>query len=74
MKAATGELNLTVITVVAIVAVMGIFYILFPKIQEMIDNEWDALGNRKDAISETEGAGGHGETYIVLDGYDVTIR
>ena len=73
MKAATGELNLTVITVVAIVAVMGIFYLLFPKIQEMINNQWDALGNRDESIKGTQNAGGT-TNYIVIDGYDVTIR
>ena len=72
MKAATGELNLTVITVVAIVAVMGIFYMLFPKIKEMIDNQWDALDDPSSAKDETDKI--IDDNYIVLDGYDVTIR
>lgn len=42
MKAATGELNLTVITVIAIAAIMAFFgTILWPKIQGTINNQWE---------------------------------
>ena len=42
MKAATGELNLTVITVIAIAAIMAFFgTIMWPKIQNTINNQWD---------------------------------
>ncbi len=42
MKAATGELNLTVITVIAIAAVMAFFgTIMWPKIQSTINSQWD---------------------------------
>ena len=34
MKAATGELNLTVITLIAIAAVIGFFWIMWPNIQK----------------------------------------
>lgn len=41
MKAATGELNLTVITIIAIAAVIGFFWIFFPRIRNSINNQWD---------------------------------
>lgn len=40
MKAATGELNLTVITLIAIAAVIGFFWIMWPNIKESINNQW----------------------------------
>lgn len=43
MKAATGELNLTVITIIAIGAVMAFFWLFWPKIQNTITNQWDNI-------------------------------
>ena len=43
MKAATGELNLTVITLIAIAAVIGFFWIMWPKIQTSINTQWDNI-------------------------------
>ncbi len=44
MKAATGELNLTVITIVAIAAVIGFFtVVMWPKIQTAINDQWDTV-------------------------------
>ncbi len=40
MKAATGELNLTVITLIAIAAVIGFFWVMWPQIQNSINNQW----------------------------------
>ena len=40
MKAATGELNLTVITLIAIAAVIGFFWIMWPNIKTSINNQW----------------------------------
>lgn len=40
MKAATGELNLTVITIIAIAAVIGFFWLLWPSIQNSINSQW----------------------------------
>lgn len=40
MKAATGELNLTVITLIAIAAVIGFFWLLWPSIKETINTQW----------------------------------
>ena len=43
MKAATGELNLTVITLIAIAAVIGFFWILWPQIQNSINTQWENI-------------------------------
>lgn len=40
MKAATGELNLTVITLIAIAAVIGFFWLMWPNIQNSINKQW----------------------------------
>lgn len=40
MKAATGELNLTVITLIAIAAVIGFFWLMWPQIQNTISSQW----------------------------------
>lgn len=41
MKAATGELNLTLITIIALGAVLGFFWLLWPSIKEKISTTWD---------------------------------
>ena len=41
MKAATGELNLTLITIIALGAVLGFFWLLWPSIKEQISTTWD---------------------------------
>lgn len=43
MKAATGELNLTVITLIAIAAVIGFFWIMWPNIQNSITTQWESI-------------------------------
>ena len=43
MKAATGELNLTVITLLAIAAVIAFFWLMWPNIQETINGQWTNL-------------------------------
>ena len=40
MQAATGELNLTVITLIAIAAVIGFFWLMWPNIQNSIQKQW----------------------------------
>lgn len=46
MKAATGELNLTVITIIAIAAVIGFFSIvLFPQIKNSVTDQWSNVSN-----------------------------
>lgn len=41
MKAATGELNLTLITIIALGAVLGFFWLLWPSIKDQITGTWD---------------------------------
>ena len=44
MKAATGELNLTVITIVAIALVIGFFSaVLWPNIKNSINSQWNDI-------------------------------
>lgn len=43
MKAASGELNLTVITLIAIAAIMGFFWLMWPKIQNSINAQWNNI-------------------------------
>jgi len=43
MKAATGELNLTVITLIAIAAVIGFFWLMWPSIQNAINSQWENI-------------------------------
>ena len=45
MKAATGELNLTVITIVARALVIGFFTaVLWPNIKLSINSQWNSVG------------------------------
>ena len=54
MKAATGELNLTVITIVAIALVIGFFTTIFwPQIQSTITGQWETIsGGSSGTVSE----------------------
>lgn len=45
MKAATGELNLTVITLIAIAAIIGFFWIMWPTIQGAINKQWGNISS-----------------------------
>jgi len=45
MKAATGELNLTVITLIAIAAVIGFFWLMWPAIQGAINSQWSNISS-----------------------------
>ena len=52
MKAATGELNLTLITVVALGAVLALFTtVLWPQIRDKITNTWDDTNDAELEIS-----------------------
>lgn len=57
MKAATGELNLTVITLIAIAAVLGFFWYMWPQIQNSINNQWQDINSqtRKGTNNTTSG-------------------
>lgn len=48
MKAATGELNLTVITLIAIAAVIGFFWFMWPGIKNSIGNQWTDINTYKE--------------------------
>ena len=55
MKAATGELNLTLITVVALGAVLALFTtVLWPQIKEKITGTWDETTDTDIEISYNE--------------------
>lgn len=43
MKAATGELNLTVITLIAIAAVIGFFWLMWGNIQNSLNDQWENI-------------------------------
>ncbi len=45
MKAATGELQLTVITLIAIAAVIGFFWFMWPKIQNAMNTQWNNINS-----------------------------
>lgn len=47
MKAASGELNLTVITLIAIAAVIGFFWIMWPNIQNSMNTQWETISSGK---------------------------
>lgn len=45
MKEATGEMNMTVVTIIAIGAIIAFFWIMWPKIQNTITNQWGNISN-----------------------------
>lgn len=47
MKAATGELNLTVITLLAISAIIAFFWVMWTPIKESINSQWSNLSTYK---------------------------
>lgn len=51
MKAATGELNLTVITLIAIAAVIGFFWLMWPQIQTSLNSQWANISHNADATT-----------------------
>ncbi len=52
MKAATGELNLTVITIIAIAAIIGFFWMMWPKIQVSINTQWENISGTSMIVIE----------------------
>lgn len=65
MKAATGELNLTLITVVALGALLALFTgFLWPRIQEKITGTWDDTNDSTIDVDQYEGAGYKFDEYI----------
>ncbi len=58
MKAATGELNLTVITLIAIAAVIGFFWFMWPNIKRSIAGQWNDVNTYgQNQQSQTGGIG-----------------
>ena len=43
MKEATGELNMTVITIIIISAIVAFFWLMWPRIKNTINNQWDTI-------------------------------
>ena len=66
MKAATGELNLTVITLIAIAAVIGFFWMMWPQIQETIQRQWQNISN--DEVNQNN------PNNVVVDGYIIVMK
>lgn len=50
MKAATGELNLTVITLIAIAAVIGFFWIMWGPIKNSLNKQWENISTSHELI------------------------
>ena len=51
MKAATGELNLTVITIVAVAAIVAFFWAFWPTIAKQINEQWDDLSRNRSEVT-----------------------
>lgn len=61
MKAATGELNLTVITLIAIAAVIGFFWVMWGPIKNSITDQFNNISSSNEQdVSKNAGL-------IVLD-------
>lgn len=67
MKAATGELNLTVITLIAIGAVIAFFWAMWPAIKNSIGNQWDNINN-----TNTDSTNESFPGMIVIGDYTIT--
>ena len=52
MKAATGELNLTVITILAIAAVSAFFWFMWPQIRNTINSCWSNISGKKSSYNK----------------------
>ena len=52
MKAATGELNLTLITILAIAAVSAFFWFMWPSIKNTINSSWSNVSGKKSSFTE----------------------
>lgn len=53
MKAATGELNLTVITLIAIAAVIAFFWVMWGPIKSALNNQWKNIETSSEGGSTT---------------------
>lgn len=69
MKAATGELQLTVITLIAIAAVIGFFWIMWDPIKATIQGQWDKASSGKDNAANMDNGTG-----MIVKGYEFVIK
>lgn len=71
MKAASGELNLTVITLIAISAVIAFFWLMWPKIKSTIGEQWTDINDKGTDKTGTQGAEWTqtNGSFIVVDDY-----
>ena len=68
MKAATGELNLTVITLIAISAVIAFFWAFWPTIKNSVAQQWTDINN--EGKDKKAGDGWTPESgFIIVDDY-----
>jgi hypothetical protein len=71
MKAATGELNLTVITLIAISAVIAFFWAFWPTIKNSVAKQWDNINAGGEDKKEGEGWVKPG--FIIVDDYLISF-
>lgn len=77
MKAATGELNLTVITIIAISVVIAFFYAFWPSIRQSVEDQFgnvncterNADGSCKEKGSNNGSSGTVTTGHIIMDNY-----
>lgn len=78
MKAATGELNLTVITIIAISLVIAFFYMFWPTIRQSVEDQFGNVNcTQRDASGKCINAGSTGGVsgdglntqYIITNNY-----
>lgn len=55
MKEATGELNMTVVTIIAIGAVIAFFWVMWPRIQNTINDTWDGMEGQECVKTDANG-------------------
>lgn len=72
MKAATGELNLTVITLIALAAVIGFFWAFWPTIKNSIQDQWKDV-NGEGSQGKTNGQNWN-ESMIIINDYVVSYN
>ena len=75
MKAATGELNLTVITLIAISAVIAFFWAFWPTIKNSVAKQWDTINDEGKDKKEGEGWTNKNVNpgFIIVDDYSISF-
>ena len=70
MKAATGELQLTVITLIAIAAVIGFFWFMWPSIKNTMGKQWLNIS----ADEPNQGGGEQVPETVVIRDFSFELR